>query len=75
MFRLAIPLNTKYIAALIFLLTALLFAFAPGIGAETKAQHCVSQASPIPPETGPREPVTLACFDTVEEAWDWASRQ
>jgi hypothetical protein len=69
MFRLAIPPNTKHMVALIVLLTALLFAFAPRIGAQTKAQHCVGQLSPIQTETGSSEHTELGCFSTIEEAW------
>jgi hypothetical protein len=75
MVRLSLPQHTKQIVGLIVFLTAFFFAFASGIGAQTKGHHCVGQASTLPLETQVGEPPTSACFDTIEEAWAWASHQ
>lgn len=75
MVRIAIPLNPKWIVALIILLAALFATFVSEIGAHAKAQHCVSQAMPIQSGTKSYEPATIACFDTPDEAWNWASQQ
>jgi hypothetical protein len=74
MFQGTIRLNPTSIVAALVLVAALVFAFASEIGAQSTGQHCVSQASPLQAGTASQEPTTLACFETVEEAWNWAGK-